>query len=231
MLLLFEHLAVAFAAVTGALAARGKRVDLFGVIVLALVTAVGGGTLRDLVLGRLPVFWVRDPNFIVTAVFSALAAFAWLRSGRLPQGALLVADALGLALVTIIGVTRSLDAGAPPVAAATLGVVTGVAGGIMRDVLTGEIPMVFRPEIYLYATAAACGAALTAALSVWAPESALAVPVGSAVVLGLRLSALRWRIRLPLFDAPDVTSLETGPSRTNPQIAQITQICGTRVEP
>lgn len=206
MLLLFEHLAVAFAAVTGALAARGKRVDLFGVIVLALVTAVGGGTLRDMVLGRLPVFWVSDPNFIVTAVFSALAAFAWLRSGHLPQGALLVADAFGLALVTITGVSRSLDFGAPPVAAATLGVVTGVAGGIMRDVLTGEIPLVFRPEIYLYATAAACGAVLTAALSGWPVAAPLAVPLGAGVVLLLRLSAIRWRLHLPVFDPPDVAT-------------------------
>ena len=116
----FEHLGVAVCAATGALAGRGKRVDLFGVVVLALVTAVGGGTLRDLVLGATPVFWVRDGSFVVTAVAVALLTFAWGRLGKMPHGFLSIADAFGLALFTTVGTEHSLAHGASPVVAVAL---------------------------------------------------------------------------------------------------------------
>jgi uncharacterized membrane protein YeiH len=196
-----EHIAVAVCAVTGVLAGRGKRVDLFGVVVLAMVTAVGGGTLRDVLLDITPVFWVADPNYILTAAGVALLTFLVPRVRELPSQVLLAGDAFGLALFTILGAEKSLAASAPPAVTVVLGVLTGVAGGMLRDMLTGEIPLVFRPEIRLYATAALCGALLFILLHRVQPGSGANRLAAMGLILALRLAAIRWRIALPVFEA------------------------------
>ena len=201
MLYWLEQLGVAVAAITGVLAGRGKSVDLFGVVVLAVVTAFGGGTIRDLALGDAPVFWVRDGNYIMVAVVTALATFVVARFHEFSNRSLLLADAVALAFFTMIGVKKALVLAAPAPVAVTMGVITGVAGGILRDILTGEIPYVFRKEIYFYATASLCGAVVFVSLqkSLWSvPTSVL---VGAGVTLALRLAAIRWRLALPLFKA------------------------------
>jgi uncharacterized membrane protein YeiH len=197
---ILEHLGVAVAALTGVLAARGKRVDLFGVLVLALVTAFGGGTIRDLALGDRPVFWVRDSSFAITASATALAAFFVARMRQFPQNVLLVADAGALSFFTAIGAEKALAFQAAPHIAVAMGVITGVAGGMCRDVLTGEIPLVFRREIYLYATAAAIGAACFVVLQSFAPNRSANLIAGTVTTLALRLAAIRWRLGLPVFD-------------------------------
>jgi uncharacterized membrane protein YeiH len=196
---LLEHFGVSVAAITGALAARGKEVDLFGVIVLALVTAFGGGTIRDVVLGRVPVFWAVDSTFLVNAVITALITFYLVRYHELPSTVLMVADAFALALFTMIGTRMSLDFPVAPSIAIAMGVTTGVAGGIMRDLLIGEIPLVFRREIYLYATAAFFGASCFVLIHHWSPDPYLNMVVGTAATLLLRLAGIRWRIALPMF--------------------------------
>jgi uncharacterized membrane protein YeiH len=195
----FEHLGVAVCAITGALAAKNKRVDLFGVVVLALVTALGGGTLRDLILGTRP-FWTVDVSFALGATAAAVGTFFVARFWEMPATSLLLADACGLALFTMIGTERALAFSAPNTVAVMLGVMTGVAGGIIRDVLTGEIPLVFRSGIYLYATAALCGASVFVLI---APHVSPLVgqSITVAVTLGLRLAAIRWRLVLPEFQA------------------------------
>jgi uncharacterized membrane protein YeiH len=186
-----EQFGVAVAAITGALAARGKHVDLFGVVVLAVVTAFGGGTIRDLMLGDTPVFWMRDGAHVLTATATALVTFVLVRFHEFSPRVLLLADAMALAAFTMIGVKKGLLFAAPAPVAVTLGVITGVAGGILRDTLTGEIPFVFRQEIYLYATASLCGAIVFVfSQSIW---------VGATVTLLLRLIAIRWRLALPVF--------------------------------
>jgi uncharacterized membrane protein YeiH len=197
---IIEHLGVAVAAITGVLAAKGKRVDLFGVLVLALVTAFGGGTIRDLTLGERPVFWVRDSSFLITASTTALATFFVARARELPRNALLVADAGALAFFTTIGVEKALALHVAPHIAVAMGVITGVAGGMCRDVLTGEIPMVFRRQIYLYATASAIGAGSFVLLQSHAPNRGANLVIGTLVTLALRLAGIRWRIGLPEFD-------------------------------
>jgi uncharacterized membrane protein YeiH len=198
---LLEHFAVAVCAITGVLAAKGKRVDLFGVVVLAMVTAVGGGTLRDVLLDIRPVFWVADPNYILTAVGVALMTFLVSRSRSWPMPILLVADAFGLALFTVIGVEKSLAAEAPGAVVVVLGVLTGVAGGMLRDVLTGEIPLVFQKQIYLYATAALAGCLLYLVLrEIATPQPHLRL-ISIATILGLRLAAIRWKLALPEFES------------------------------
>jgi uncharacterized membrane protein YeiH len=200
MLHLLEHLGIAVAAISGVLAARGKQVDLFGVIVLALVTAFGGGTLRDLMVGDFPVAWIRDPNLLINATVVAVAAFCIARYRELPLTVLLVADAFALALYTMVGTDKALHFHVSPPAAVAMGVITGVAGGIIRDVLTGEIPLVFRPTIHLYATAAFFGAAVFVLLERWHPGAPGNLLMGAAATLVLRLAAIRWRIGLPVFE-------------------------------
>ena len=194
-----EHFAVSVSAITGVLAARGKSIDLFGVIVLALVAAFGGGTVRDVALGDFPVIWIRDPQFFYNAAITAIVVFYVVRWRDLPQGALQVADAFGLALFTMIGVKKALAHGAPPGIAAALGVTTGVVGGILRDLLTDEIPLVFRRETYLYATAAFGGSVLFLAVDQVFPEQFWSPILGAAAILSLRLAGIRWRIALPVF--------------------------------
>ena len=151
-LLVFEVLGTAAFAVSGALAASRKNMDVFGFCVLALIPAVGGGTLRDLILDRSPIFWVESPWYVGIAVAASLAVFfrTFKPGGRMRL--LIWADAIGLALFAVLGTEISLAAGAGPVVAVMLGVMTGVAGGMIRDVICNEIPLVLKGEIY--ATAA-----------------------------------------------------------------------------
>lgn len=196
---LFEHFAVSIAAITGVLAARGKQVDLFGVLVLALVTAFGGGTIRDVLLGDLPVFWMEDRSFILNAALTAVVVFFLVRYHELPTEVLMVADAFALALFTMIGTRKGLAFPVAPSIAVMLGITTGVAGGILRDLLIGEIPLVFRREIYLYATAAFGGALTFVLLHQYSVDAKTNAIVSTLVTLLLRLAGIKWRIRLPMF--------------------------------
>ncbi len=197
---LLEHFGIAVAAVTGVLAARGKRIDLFGVLVLALVTAFGGGTVRDILVGDTPVVWLRNSAYLLNASATAVLAFFIARVWDLPRQVLLVADAFALALFTLIGARKGLALGFSAPVTVLLGVVTGVAGGIVRDVLLGEVPLVFQPEIHLYATAAMCGAGLFICLCRNGVSEPVATPLGVGLVLVLRLAAIRWRLSLPVYE-------------------------------
>ena len=199
---LLEHFGVAVGAITGALAARGKRVDLFGVLVLALVTAFGGGTIRDLTLGQHPIFWVRDGSFVITATVAGLITFFIARIREIPRNVLLIADALALAFFTVLGAEKALACNVAPQIAVAMGVITGVAGGMCRDALLSEIPLVFRREIHLYATASAIGAGFFVAMRHWLPDRTAALAAGTLVTLALRLAGIRWRLGLPEFDEP-----------------------------
>ncbi len=196
---LLEHFGVFVSAVTGVLAARGKKIDLFGVLTLALVTAFGGGTARDVLVGDLPVAWLRGPGLLINATIAALLTFVIVRFRELPYRVLLVADAFALAFFTILGAQKGVAFQFSQPVAVLLGVVTGVAGGIARDVLTSEVPMVFRPEIRFYATASFCGAAAYVLLNDLGVGSSRATIVGAALVLALRLAGICWNLSLPLF--------------------------------
>jgi uncharacterized membrane protein YeiH len=199
---LLEHFGVAVGAITGALAARGKRIDLFGVLVLALVAAFGGGTIRDLILGDHPIFWVRDGSFVITAAATAVVTFFIARIRDIPGKVLLIADAFTLAFFTVLGAEKALTFNVAPHIAVAMGVITGVAGGMCRDVLMSEIPLVFRREIHLYATASAIGAGFFVMMLHWLPGRTVALITGTLVTLILRLAGIRWRLGLPEFDAP-----------------------------
>ena len=194
-----EYFAVAVCAITAVLAAEGKRMDLFGVMVLALVTAVGGGTIRDLCLGVRQLIWIEQPMYLWTALIAAMATFVTVRFVHPPHRLLAVADAFGLALFGIAGTEKALMLGTSGIVAVLLGIVTGVAGGILRDVLRGELPLVFQPDVNLYATAVFAGALVFVLLRVWLPASESHRYIGMAVILVLRLAAMRWKLRLPAY--------------------------------
>ncbi len=154
-----DLLGVAVFAISGVLAAGRKGLDLFGVAVVAIVTAIGGGTLRDLLLDRHPIFWIADPTYLWVIAGAIALTLAYVRFWLASRRALLIADAFGLAFFTVSGVQITLLTGHPALIALVMGTITGVAGGVLRDILTGEIPLILRPG-RLYATAAIAGAAV-----------------------------------------------------------------------
>ena len=196
-----DLLGVAVFAVSGALAAGRTGLDLLGVIVIASLTAVGGGTLRDVLLDRHPIFWVADPVYSVAICATTLLTVAWARVWPVPANALLVADALGLALFAMSGAQIAEAAGVSPMIVVLMGTMTGVAGGMLRDVLTGVIPLVLRRDIY--ATAAIAGIALYLLLQAFGTTRAWAFGAGMAMVVSLRLLAIIRGWQLPLFRVPE----------------------------
>jgi len=195
---------VAFAISGGTVAVRAGM-DWLGVVVLAAVTAVGGGTIRDLLIGTTPVRWVDDPWPIVAALATAavIIALAHRRPGSMPETrrAVLLADAAGLAAFTVTGTLICLEAGVPGWVSGVLGVVTGAGGGVVRDVLARERPMVLVSEIY--AVAALAGAATAVILTKQAVEPVVVRWVSVAVVLVIRLVAVRRQWMLPRFGGND----------------------------
>lgn len=186
---------VAVFAVSGALTAGRKSMDLFGVVVIAVITAIGGGTVRDLLLDRRPVFWIEDPTYLLVCVLAAGVTLAYARFFRPPRHSLLVADAFGLAVFTFIGARTAYEAGVPAPIVVLMGTVTGVAGGIMRDVLCTEVPLILRREIY--ATAAIAGALVFVVLTYLGLTGPLVAVPTVATVFGLRLTALRLGLHVP----------------------------------
>jgi uncharacterized membrane protein YeiH len=195
-------LGVLFSAFSGALAAGRKRFDWLGVVVISMVTALGGGTCRDVLLGRFPVFWNRDPNFIWASLAASAFALIYVHSFQPPRTLLSIADALGLAFFTISGEQISIQMGAPAVVVVLMGAVTGSAGGVLRDVLTGEVPLLFQ-QGELYATASLAGGALYLWTGEHGLEKSTAAIVGMLSILVIRSASILWRIRLPVFQAPD----------------------------
>ncbi|MBD9397739.1 trimeric intracellular cation channel family protein [Pseudomonas sp. PDM11] len=193
---------VAVFAITGALMAGRKSMDLFGVLVIAIITALGGGTLRDVILDNHPVSWIRNDTYILVATLAALGTVVWVRMTRpIHEKGLLIADAFGLAVFTVIGTEVALQYAMPSSTAVIMGIMTGVAGGVMRDVICNEIPLIFKKEIY--ATACLAGAVTFVLLRMLETPHWLDTGVAMLVVLGIRLAAIRWRFSLPRFHLLD----------------------------
>lgn len=195
MLYLLDLFGVAVFAITGALVAREKQLDLFGVIVIALVTAVGGGTLRDMMIGRTPVFWMADTTYVVVAVAAAVGTLFYTRLYTPPYQLLLTADAFGLAIFTLLGTETAFQQGLPPLIVVMMGVMSSVAGGIIRDLLSNRVPIILSSEIY--ATASFCGAVVFLVLMPVSVPAASLLTVCTTLLL--RLAAIHWHWRLPTF--------------------------------
>ena len=185
-------------AFSGVLVAGRLRMDGFGVMVLAAVTAIGGGTIRDMILGATPVFWVRDPLYIWVVIATALIGMWMVKlPRRMPWYVLPVADAFGLALFTVIGAQKALNFGTSGLIAVLMGTMTGVAGGMIRDVLAREVPMVLQKEIY--ATACIFGGILYTSSLYLGLAHIPAMLLSMLGVLVVRVIAIFRHLSLPSF--------------------------------
>lgn len=195
---ILDLIGVGVFAVSGALAAGRKSLDLMGVVVIAIAASIGGGTLRDLLLNRHPVFWIANPSYLIVIVVCALLTVAWTRWFRPPNQSLQYADALGLAFFTISGAQIAETLNFAPIIVIVMGTITGVVGGVLRDILCAEIPMILRRG-NIYATAAIAGAAFYLAMNVVGLPRPLPSLLGMSMIAGLRLAAIRWNLQLPVF--------------------------------
>ena len=186
---------VAIFALTGALVAAKERQTFVTLAFFALVTGVGGGTVRDLLIGA-PVFWIHDGG--VAVVCLAVSLFAWFIPTRWWAGRFLsIADGLGLAAYAVLGAAKALEYGIPPVTAALMGVITGCVGGIIRDVVAGRPSILMRPELYV--TAAALSASVTVLGDLAGIRREWVWVAATAAGYGLRIAAIRWNLALPAY--------------------------------
>ncbi|MDQ7989741.1 MAG: TRIC cation channel family protein [Candidatus Dactylopiibacterium sp.] len=192
---------VALYALTGVLDAGRKGMDLVGACAVGLATAAGGGTLRDVLLDR-QVFWIGDQSYMLVALGTSVASFFLCRLRTLPARLFLVPDALALALFAVSGTQIALAVGAPALIAWLMGIVTGVAGGVIRDILCNDIPLIFLPG-ELYAIAAAGGAGTTAAMTAAGFSPATCAIAGFAAGAALRFAAMAFRLRGPQWRPPE----------------------------
>ena len=209
ILYLLDLIGVAVFAVSGALVAGRKQLDLLGVAVVATVTAIGGGTIRDVLLDRHPVFWISDPTYLLVILLAAALTILYARVRKPPRISLLIADALGLALFTISGAQVAEARNLHGIIVVLMGTITGTAGGLLRDVLSAEVPLLLR-QADLYATAAIVGAAAYLMLQSAGMESSHAALVGMGTIVALRLAAILWRLRLPVFHVPEEEEEKAG---------------------
>ncbi len=200
MLLILDYLGVAVFAATGALAASRRNLDLVAFGFFASVTGIGGGTLRDMMLGRLPVFWVQEPSYI--AVCLAMALLVWFVAERLASRLtiLLWADAIGMAGFAVMGAAVALSAGVGHGPAILMGVMTATFGGIIRDVIGGEPSVLLKKEIYV--TAALAGSALYVGLSFFGVTLWPAATIGAGTAFVIRGGAIRYGWTLPTHTLP-----------------------------
>lgn len=191
------YLGVIAGAVSGVFEARRKDMDVVGASTVALITALGGGTLRDLLLGRGPVFWVNEPSYPLLAFIVAILTFYSARLLTLTARSILVPDALALGVFTVYGTAIAVEQGVAIFIAVLMGVVTGVFGGVLRDIICNEIPNIFVKNTHLYATCSFVGAwvyiiMLSTGFYLWAAS------LGAiATTFLIRIAAVRWKLRLP----------------------------------
>jgi uncharacterized membrane protein YeiH len=181
-------------ALSGAMAADRRRMDLFGFVVIALLPALGGGTLRDVIIDA-PVFWLADPAYLLMAMLAAVLTFTAANAIHRAADWLVWADAVGLSVFCVIGAEKTLTLGFGPVNAVLMGVMTAVVGGIIRDVVCNEVPLILRRDIY--ATAAFAGAAGYVSLDYLGLPGAAAVLTGAVTCFAVRGAALIWDLSLP----------------------------------
>lgn len=194
---LLDLFAVVVFAVTGALVASRKEMDIFGFSLLGTVTGVGGGSIRDVLLGQTPVFWVKEPTYIVLCVAASIVVFFTAHLAHSRYRVLLWLDCLGLSMVAVIGAERGLAADAGPLIAVVMGVITATFGGIIRDILGAESPLVLRKEIYV--TAALIGATLYVGAGGLGMGKFAAGLIGFAGCFAVRAMAITWHWSLPPY--------------------------------
>lgn len=195
ILLILTYLAVSAYAISGALEARKYQMDVVGATAIAFVAAFGGGTLRDLLLGRTPIFWIIDPFLSIVTFALALISFYWL---DLPSNRwLYVPDAIGLGVFSILGASYAMQIGASAIVTVLMGVITGSFGGVLRDLLCNQMPNLFRQKTELYATCSFIGTWIFVICTWGKVNSVVAFIFGAGSIFLLRLFAIRFKVTLP----------------------------------
>ena len=185
---------IAFA-ISGVLVAMDKKLDLFGVFIIAFVTAVGGGTLRDILIGNTPVAWMREYTYVLIIFITVVFAILFVNQLKYLRRTLLLFDTIGIGLFTMVGIEKGLTAGVSPVMCIALGTITACFGGVIRDILCNEIPVIFRKEIY--ATACILGG-LSYFMLVLLPIYTTYAYIGAiCIIIITRLLAVKFKISLP----------------------------------
>lgn len=185
---------IAFA-ISGVLVAMEKKLDLFGVFIIAFVTAVGGGTLRDMLIGDTPVVWMRNPDYVITIAGSVIFAILFINQLKYLRRTLFLFDTIGIGLFTMVGIEKGISADLMPIMCIFLGTITASFGGVIRDILCNEIPVIFRKEIY--ATACILGGISYFLLIKLPWDGAFSYITAIFIIIIIRLLAVRFKITLP----------------------------------
>ncbi len=187
---------IAFA-ISGALSAINRKLDPFGIFIIAFVTAIGGGTVRDILIGNTPVSWMQNTlNIYLIGIAATLAIIFRNKLGYLKRS-LFLFDTIGLGIFTIIGVETGINAGLEPIISVALGAMTGCFGGVIRDILCNEIPVIFRKEIY--ATASIAGGICFMVLYAFAIDQNIIYIATTLLIITIRLVVVKYKISLPTF--------------------------------
>lgn len=194
---IIEVLGLISFAISGTFAAMQKRLDPFGVLIIAFVTCIGGGTVRDLLLGDTPVAWMRDIQSCLIILFTSLATLFFKSQIKKFKVSLFIFDSMGLGLFTMLGLQKGIVFGLSPGVCIALGTITGCFGGIIRDTLLNTIPLIFRKEIY--ATACILGGLLYFLLLHFSVEAVVAKLLVIAFIFVLRIVVVRYKLSLPKF--------------------------------
>jgi len=194
-----DYLGTLVFAIAGALAAAEKRLDIGGFFLLAFVTGVGGGTLRDIILGRGEVFWADQPIYILLSMLGAAIVFRFGPSVERKRRALLWADAVGLAVFAVIGAATATELGARPITSMLMGVLTATGGGVIREIIRNELPIVLRREIYL--TAALAGSVAYVVLDGFEMPRWVSMGAGIVAAFLLRALGMTRNVHLPVYGA------------------------------
>ncbi|MEE1945623.1 trimeric intracellular cation channel family protein [Pedobacter sp. KR3-3] len=194
---IIETLGTISFAISGTFAAMQKRLDPFGVLIIAFVTSIGGGTVRDLLLGDTPVAWMRNVNYCLLILITSLATIFFKTHIKKFKVTLFLFDSLGLGLFTMVGVQKGIVFGLSPGICVALGTITGCFGGVIRDTLLNTIPLIFRKEIY--ATACILGGVLYFALLYFNLKADVAKIMVIAFIFTLRIVVVRYKLTLPKF--------------------------------
>lgn len=194
----FELIGTFVFAISGALAIREKEHDLFGAGFTGFITAIGGGTLRDILLDSYPLVWIGNVQILYAVFAGIFAAFIFPRFLSRLRKTFFFFDTLGIGLFTVLGVEKALSLGVRPEIAAIMGMFSAVMGGVIRDTLTNEIPILFRKEIY--ASACLAGAVMYLALNYFGVERNYNLLISMALIISIRFVAMKYKLSLPRLD-------------------------------
>lgn len=192
---LLELIGTYFFAISGVIASEDKDKNWFGAAFTGFITAIGGGSLRDMILGSYPLVWVGDVNFLYAIIVGVFTAFLFYQFFLKLKRTMLFFDMVGIAFFTILGVEKSLSLGVSPEIAAMMGMFSAVMGGVIRDTLTNATPVIFRKEIY--ATACLAGAVVYLIINSFGVERDVNLLISSGFIILLRILALKFKLTLP----------------------------------